>query len=79
MFSNFPNDIEKIDSAYERPDGMIVLFVGKYYWVYNGERFVDNGPQPISNYGIPEYVDKIDAVQTWAKNGRKPQNCYNFR
>lgn len=64
-----PDYVKRIDAAYERPDGMIVLFHGRKFWVYDGARITSNSPNSISYYGIPEYVDKVDAVQVWAKNG----------
>lgn len=28
MFPQLPKDIKKVDAAYQRPDGMIILFTG---------------------------------------------------
>ncbi|XP_030759308.1 stromelysin-3-like [Sitophilus oryzae] len=70
MFPELPEDIKKIDAAYQRTDGSIVLFTGNQYWVSDGSRFIENSPLPLSNYGLPDYLDSIDAVQLWAKNGK---------
>lgn len=72
-----PNYVKRIDAAYQRPDGMIVLFYGRKFWVYDGAKITTNSPNSISYYGIPEYVDKVDAVQVWAKNGLL--NLYSAR
>ncbi|XP_063921209.1 72 kDa type IV collagenase-like [Zophobas morio] len=70
MFPDLPTSIDQIDAAYERPDGMIVLFTGDMFWVYDGKSFVENSPKPLSYYGLPPNIDKIDAVQNWARNGK---------
>ncbi|KAJ8937960.1 hypothetical protein NQ314_011647 [Rhamnusium bicolor] len=68
MFPDLPKSIRKIDAAYERPDGMIIMFTGKVFWVYDGTNFRENSPKPITSYGLPDYLDDIDAVQTWERN-----------
>ncbi|KAI4461533.1 matrix metalloproteinase [Holotrichia oblita] len=70
MFPTLPNYIDRIDAAYERPDGMIILFAGKEVWIYDGYQFVEDSPQSLSSYyGLPNSLNKIDAVQIWEKNG----------
>lgn len=103
MFPDLPKTVKEIDAAYERLDGMIVLFTGivntefkmwiylfefcysftflqlsftqvfiatgDKYWVYDGKRFIENSPRPISDYGLPNNLDSIDAVQVWTRNG----------
>lgn len=42
----------------------LLLFVidsGSNYWVYNGFHYKE-GPKPISDFGLPRYVTKVDAV-----------------
>ncbi|EFA10593.2 Matrix metalloproteinase-16-like Protein [Tribolium castaneum] len=70
MFPDLPKSVKKVDAAYERPDGMIVLFSGDKFWVYDGKKFIEGSPRPLSDYGLPDTLDKIDAVQTWARNGK---------
>ncbi|CAH1378861.1 unnamed protein product [Tenebrio molitor] len=70
MFPDLPPTVKAIDAAYERPDGMIVLFTGPQFWVYDGTSFVENSPRPLSDYGLPTTLDKIDAVQVWGRNGK---------
>ncbi|KAF5307663.1 hypothetical protein FQR65_LT06718 [Abscondita terminalis] len=65
-----PKDVLQLDAVYERPDGMIVLFSGNEFWVYNGREFVENSPQSLTKYGIPNYVASIDAALNWEKNGK---------
>ncbi|KAJ8981662.1 hypothetical protein NQ317_017282, partial [Molorchus minor] len=68
MFPQLPKTIKKIDAAYQRPDGMIILFTGKNFWVYDGTNFVEDSPKPLTEYGLPDYLNELDAVQTWRKN-----------
>ncbi|XP_050305014.1 matrix metalloproteinase-14-like isoform X2 [Anthonomus grandis grandis] len=71
MFPELPKEIRKIDAAYQRPNGDIILFTGKELWIYNGVKFLENSPLPLSYYaGLPDYLDGVDAVQNWAKNGK---------
>ncbi|RZC33595.1 matrix metalloproteinase-25, partial [Asbolus verrucosus] len=69
MFPDLPKTIKQIDAAYERPDGMIILFTGNTFWVYDGKSFIENSPRPLSDYGLPTTLYKIDAVQIWSRNG----------
>lgn len=68
MFPTLPNHIKKINAAYQRPDGMIVLFTGNVFWVHDGEKFLESSPEPLTHYGLPEYLTELDAVQTWSLN-----------
>lgn len=43
--------------------------LGKEVWIYDGYEFVENSPLPLSSYGLPDTLDKVDAVQIWSKNG----------
>lgn len=43
------------------------LFSGKTFWVYNGEKFIENSPQPLSKYGVSVNIDHIDAAMVWGK------------
>ncbi|GJQ71260.1 hypothetical protein Trydic_g10999 [Trypoxylus dichotomus] len=70
MFAKLPSYVKRIDAAYERPDGMIILFAGPEVWVYDGYEFIENSPRPLSAYGLPHSLDKIDAVHIWDKNGK---------
>ncbi|XP_046744993.1 matrix metalloproteinase-2-like isoform X1 [Diprion similis] len=69
LFWQLPEYVKKIDAAYQREDdASIILFSGKQYWVYDGYSFIENSPRPLTDYGIDEGVDAIDAVQVWGKN-----------
>ncbi|CAG9760054.1 unnamed protein product [Ceutorhynchus assimilis] len=70
MFPKLPKSVKKVDAAYQRPDGNIVLFTGNKLWIFNGFEFIENSPLPLSYYDLPDYLDGIDAVQTWSKNGK---------
>ncbi|KAK9890647.1 hypothetical protein WA026_012006 [Henosepilachna vigintioctopunctata] len=70
MFPSLPENTKKIDAAYQRPDGNMILFADDHYWVYDGTRFTENSPKFITDYGIPLGIGGIDAIQTWPKNGK---------
>jgi hypothetical protein len=44
------------------------LFSGHQYWIHDGRRFFS--PQSIHDLGLPDFVDKIDDVFVWGKNGK---------
>ncbi|XP_069673369.1 matrix metalloproteinase-25-like [Periplaneta americana] len=71
LFWKLPNDIVKIDAIYQRDtDGSIILFTGNKYWVYNGDNFIEGSPRPLTDFGLPPFLDKIDAAIVWGKNGK---------
>uniref|UniRef100_A0A6P7F8V5 Matrix metalloproteinase-25-like n=1 Tax=Diabrotica virgifera virgifera TaxID=50390 RepID=A0A6P7F8V5_DIAVI len=68
MFPNLPDSVTKVDAAYQRPDGMILIFTGDKFWIHTGNNFLSRSPEPLTHLGLPEYVTKIDAVQNWKRN-----------
>ncbi|XP_045475029.1 matrix metalloproteinase-17-like isoform X2 [Harmonia axyridis] len=70
MFQYLPENIKKIDAAYQRSDGNMILFTGDLYWVYDGTNFIENSPRSLMDYGIPQGIGGIDAIQTWDRNGK---------
>ncbi|XP_013397458.1 matrix metalloproteinase-2 isoform X2 [Lingula anatina] len=63
-----------INCAYERPqDKKLVFFSGNRYYVFNANQLVHGFPEegrPITDYGLPNDIEKIDAVFTWSYNSR---------
>ncbi|ROT74142.1 Matrix metalloproteinase-24 [Penaeus vannamei] len=71
LFSGLPKYLKKVDAAYERPsDGNILFFIGKYYYVHNGDRLVEGSPLPLTTLGLPERLTKIDAAFYWPRAKR---------
>jgi hypothetical protein len=48
----------------------LCVFTGKKFWVYNGDNFTEGSPRPLTDYGLPPVIDKIDAVLVWKKNSK---------
>lgn len=46
-----------------------VLYLGKMFWVFDGNDFIENSPRLISEYGFNESVQQVDAAMVWSKNG----------
>ncbi|XP_037802924.1 stromelysin-3-like [Penaeus monodon] len=68
LFSGLPSYMKRVDAAYERPsDGNILFFIGKYYYVHNGDRLVEGSPLPLTSLGLPERLTKIDAAFYWPR------------
>nr|BBE38633.1 matrix metalloproteinase [Pinctada fucata] len=69
-----PKEIDHFDAVYEsKKDGKIVFFVGDRYWRFDGNYPVVNTPKkgnPITDFGIPADIKKIDAVFIWGFNQR---------
>lgn len=55
--------------SHNRYQELLYPIVGKFFWVYNGKEFIEGSPRPLTDYGLPDYIDKIDAAQLWGKNG----------
>ncbi|XP_056648592.1 matrix metalloproteinase-25-like [Diorhabda sublineata] len=68
MFPTLPETVKKIDAAYQRPDGSILLFTGDKFWIYDGRHFSSRSPEPLTHLGLPEYVYELNAVQNWKRN-----------
>lgn len=71
VFRDFPRNIDRIDAVYEREeDNSVVLFSGRYYWVFDGLNYLHPEARPITDYGLPDTIDKVDAAMVWSKNGK---------
>ncbi|KAJ7995444.1 hypothetical protein DPEC_G00244630 [Dallia pectoralis] len=66
----WPKIESKIDAAFWVPrESTAYLIHGSMYWTVKGSIFKGK-PKPISNFGIPEWVQEIDAAVHIAKTGR---------
>ncbi|XP_050533471.1 matrix metalloproteinase-2-like [Daktulosphaira vitifoliae] len=70
LWYNLPNDLEQVDAVYERQDGKIVFFVGRQYYIYNGNIPVTGYPKPLTDLGLPDQLDHVDAVTVWGHNSK---------
>ncbi|XP_056592049.1 matrix metallopeptidase 30 [Triplophysa dalaica] len=63
--------IDSVDAAYElRNKGINFLFKGKQYWAVKGRTTLSGYPKPITDFGFPPYVKKIDAAVHVASTGQ---------
>lgn len=67
---NLPSDIDHVDAVYERPDKMIVFFIGKKYYVFDANKLKPGYPKPLTNLGLPANLEKIDGAMIWGHNNR---------
>lgn len=68
LFSDLPSFLNRVDAVYERQtDSSIVFFIGKYYYVHNGDRLIEGTPKPLSDLGLPALYTKIDAAFYWPR------------
>ncbi|XP_058812024.1 matrix metalloproteinase-2-like [Topomyia yanbarensis] len=75
VFRGFPRNVQQIDAVYEREfDNSVVLFSGKLYWIFDGLNFLHPEARPITDYGLPDSLQKVDAAMVWSKN----QKTYIF-
>ncbi|CAF1198928.1 unnamed protein product, partial [Adineta ricciae] len=68
-----PENLSKIDAAYERADGRLMLFSGRQYWIFEDNKISieSNGfsyPRNLTSLGLPTHVDHIDAAFLWSFN-----------
>lgn len=53
---------------------MLFYFTGPRYWVFDGDRMVEQN-SPLDQLGLPEGLDQLDAAIVWGKN----KKTYFFR
>jgi len=58
-----------LDAAYLNKLGNVVFFKGSEFWEYDSARKLKGSGQ-IRQYGLPSTLENMDAVFTWAKNGK---------
>ncbi|XP_047464027.1 matrix metallopeptidase 30 [Mugil cephalus] len=55
--------VNKVDAAYENNRQHIVIFFeGNHYWVVTGNTVLPGYPKPLSDFGLPASVTKVDAA-----------------
>uniref|UniRef100_UPI0037E7A708 matrix metallopeptidase 30 n=1 Tax=Semicossyphus pulcher TaxID=241346 RepID=UPI0037E7A708 len=55
--------IKKVDAAYEyKTDNTVILFEGDHYWGIRGNTILPGYPKPLSDFGLPGSVTKVDAA-----------------
>ena len=65
MWRALPLKLTKVDAVYENHDGCIVMFIGKFFWGFRGNKVMQTGQ--LSDFGISEDVQNIDALFIWSK------------
>lgn len=63
-----PKNFTHVDAVYERLDTRIVFFIGKQYYLYQANNLVKGYPKPLTDLGLPESLDKVDAAMVWGHN-----------
>ncbi|CAL8364264.1 unnamed protein product [Lota lota] len=72
LIANFwPNAPKNIDAAYESSQtDNVYLFKGDHYWGIRGESLLRGYPKPLTKFGFPSSVTKIDAAVHVTRTGR---------
>ncbi|XP_058059920.1 matrix metalloproteinase-2-like [Anopheles bellator] len=71
VFRGFPQTVTHIDAVYERlDDNAIVLFSGRFYWVFDALNYLQPEVRPITDFGLPEDLKRLDAALVWPKNDK---------
>ncbi|CAF1069596.1 unnamed protein product [Didymodactylos carnosus] len=64
-----PEKLNRIDAAFERSDGLLMLFSGNQYWLFEDNFVYDSSyPRNLTTLGLPQHVKRIDAAFYWAYN-----------
>jgi len=69
FWQGLPKD-SKVDAVYERPDGQVVFFSGRYFWVVWERSVLAGYPRPLSDLGLPEETPAVDAAFASSHNSR---------
>ncbi|XP_014212247.1 matrix metalloproteinase-2-like [Copidosoma floridanum] len=67
-YFRFNRSIERVDAVYERSDGDIVFFIGREYYVFDGNDRRPGYPRRLAALGLPSDLMKIDAAMVWKYN-----------
>uniref|UniRef100_A0AAG5DMZ7 Peptidase metallopeptidase domain-containing protein n=1 Tax=Anopheles atroparvus TaxID=41427 RepID=A0AAG5DMZ7_ANOAO len=70
MFFGLPADFERIDTVYENKHQKIIFFIGKQYFVFNSQYLEPGYPKPLTDLGLPDTIERIDAALVWSHNNR---------
>lgn len=70
LWYNLPENMNQVDAVYERQDGKIVFFIGRHYYVFNGNNPLPGYPKPLTALGLPEELDRVDAAIVWGHNSK---------
>ncbi|XP_049873115.1 matrix metalloproteinase-14-like [Pectinophora gossypiella] len=70
MWPSLPKGLTHVDAVYERPDKKIAFFVGKELYLCDSQHLVRGYPKPLTNLGLPESLEKLDAAMVWGYNGK---------
>uniref|UniRef100_A0A7N6A606 Peptidase metallopeptidase domain-containing protein n=1 Tax=Anabas testudineus TaxID=64144 RepID=A0A7N6A606_ANATE len=55
--------IRKIDAAYENAKtSAVIFFEGAHYWAIRGNTILPGSPKPLTDFGLPQSVTKVDAA-----------------
>ncbi|CDW59215.1 matrix metalloproteinase 17 [Trichuris trichiura] len=67
----FNINITHIDAVYERPDlDRTVFFIGRQFWEFTANVALPGYPKNLTEIGLPDSVEKIDAAFVWDYNGK---------
>ncbi|KAJ8731273.1 hypothetical protein PYW07_004437 [Mythimna separata] len=69
MWSSLPRNLTHVDAVYERPDRKIAIFIGKKLYLFDTQYLLPGYPKPLSTFGLPESLEKLDAAMVWGHNG----------
>uniref|UniRef100_A0A182PKF5 Peptidase metallopeptidase domain-containing protein n=1 Tax=Anopheles epiroticus TaxID=199890 RepID=A0A182PKF5_9DIPT len=70
MFFGLPDDFQRIDTVYENKQQKIIFFIGKQYYVFNSQYLEPGYPRPLTDLGLPDSIERIDAALVWSHNNR---------
>ncbi|KAI5637262.1 matrixin domain-containing protein [Phthorimaea operculella] len=70
MWPQLPKDLTHVDAVYERPDKKIAFFVGKQLYLFDSQYLARGYPKPLTELGLPESVERVDASMVWGHNGK---------
>jgi hypothetical protein len=68
LWKGLPEGFTKIDAVYEDKKSQIIFFLGKHYYVFNTNELAYYAP--LTHLGLPEHLEKIDAIFKWGHNNR---------
>ncbi|CAL8266910.1 unnamed protein product [Merluccius merluccius] len=70
--NDWPQAPTNIDAAYEsKQSDRVYLFKGDHYWAVRGNTILRGYPKPLTKFGFPSAVRKVDAAVHVTRGGRR--------
>jgi hypothetical protein len=47
-----------------------MVYTGRQYWVYDANNKLPGYPKPLTDLGLPAFLEYVDGAMMWGHNGK---------